>query len=362
MFITQLRLHNIRNFRTGEFEPARGLNVFVGDNGSGKTSLMEAVFLLGRGRSFRTAHLSEVLTTGESEMWGFARAQDEQGGQHSVGLEYRRREGITAKVDGQRIARLSELARVLPVLFLGGERSLLLNASPQERREFLDWGLFHVEPTFLALWRRYSRALSQRNAALRANRPNPEVELWDGELSDNAMALAQLRTEHAEQLLPNLVRILDNLAAFPVKDLKLELDRGWPTHTEELRILLQRNLERDRQLGYTRSGPHRFDWELRIQDRPVRQYYSAGQQKILVCGLLLAQVRAVAEKGATPVLCLDDLPAELDAHHRELVLGQLHGYGAQIFVSATDAMLLDVRSHGASTRVFHVEHGTIGLH
>lgn len=359
MFITQLRLHNIRNIRTAEFEPARGLNIVLGDNGSGKTSLMEAIYLLGRGRSFRTSHLSEVLTAGEKELWTFARVENGEDSYHTIGLEYRRREGITSKIDTLRVARLSELARVLPVLFLGEERSMLLTASPQERREFLDWGLFHVEPTFLELWRRYSRALSQRNAALRGNRPDREVTLWNDELTESAKSLADLRNLHTDSLLPTLQAILTQMANFDVEGLTLILDRGWPAHTEDLATVLQRDLEKDRQLGYTRNGPHRFDWELRIADRPARQFCSAGQQKILVCALLLAQVKLVAAKGATPVLLLDDLPAELDFAHRSLLLRQLRDYGAQVFASGTEGTFLQSNGNSSATKVFHVEHGCI---
>lgn len=359
MFITHLRLHNIRNLRTAELAPARGLNVIVGDNGSGKTSLMEAIFLLGRGRSFRTSHLNEVLTFGEVQLWAFARSEDEKNEFHNVGIEYQRREGISARIDNQRVARLSELAQVVPVLFIGSERSMLLSVPPQERREFLDWGLFHVEPGFLETWRRYNRALSQRNAALRTNRSDQEIKLWDRELSDTATILAALRNQHAYELSTNLKTILPELASFSIEGIEVSLDRGWSTSADVLEDVLQRDLERDRQLGYTRSGPHRSDWELRITEKPARQFCSAGQQKVLVYGLLLAQVKAVAARRRTPVLCLDDLPAELDSKHRKLLLQRLHNYGAQIFASATDESLLETSSSELLSSVFHVEHGTV---
>lgn len=359
MFITHLRLTHFRNLHNPDVEFGRGLNLVVGDNGSGKTSLLEGVFFLGRGRSFRTSHLAEVITFGRAEMWGFARADGGESVSHGVGVEYRRSEGITAKIDGRKIAKLSQLARILPVLFLGGQRSLLLSGSPQARREFLDWGLFHVEPEFNGLWRRYARALSQRNAALRSNRPSSEIQLWDQELSSSAMSLAQLRSHYISGLVDFLTESAAGLAAFPVDSLQLVLDRGWPHTEREFCDVLAEELERDRKLGYTRNGPHRADWELRLNQRSARQFCSAGQQKILVCGLLLAQVRLVAARGTTPILCLDDLPAELDARHRDLLLRQLQEYGAQLFVTATDETLFGEMYCTNTTRVFHVEQGNI---
>lgn len=239
---------------------------------------------------------------------------------------------------------------------------MLLTASPQDRREFLDWGLFHVEPNFLELWRRYSRALSQRNAALRASRPDREVKLWDSELSDTAGSLARLREQHIRLLVPTLETVLNRMANFRVDGLSVVSDRGWPGQLEDLATVLERDLQKDRQIGHTRCGPHRYDWELRISERAARKFCSAGQQKILICALLLAQVERVAEKGTTPVLLLDDLPAELDQAHRTLVLHQLRDYGAQVFASGTEAALLDLPDDGTTTRVFHVEQGCIKPH
>lgn len=359
MFITHLRLRNVRNLRSAEVDPARGLNIVLGQNGSGKTSLLEAIYLLGRGRSFRTSHLGEVITFGEADMLGFARAHGNEGIGHSVGVEYRRKEGVTAKIDGRSVGKLSELARILPVLFLGGGRSLLLASSPQVRREFLDWGLFHVEPDFIANWRRYGRALAQRNAALKSKRPVQEIQSWDQELSETGQCIASLRSQHVSDLVPILSDVMKELAAFAIGDVDVVIDRGWPIHNTELREILQRDLDRDRHVGFTRSGPHRADWDLRMLGHSARQFCSAGQQKVFVCGLLLAQVRLVSETGATPVLCLDDLPAELDSQHRNLILQRLHNYGAQIFVTATDGELFAKSYPDITSRVFHVEHGTV---
>src|SRR5580700_1565620 len=184
MSLAELRLQDLRCMQSAELQLDARLNLISGDNGAGKTSLLEAIYLLGRGRSFRTRHTEQLMRHGEHKLLVFGRlasASTIAGTEvhHAVGVSYHRRDGIEARIDGGAVTSLAQLSAVFPVQIIDPGIHRLVEEGPLHRRRWLDWAVFHVEPSFVLHWQSYSRTLRQRNAAIKSDAdPTP----WDGEL------------------------------------------------------------------------------------------------------------------------------------------------------------------------------------
>ena len=357
MRLTALDIHDVRVVAAAALEPVAGMNVVVGANAAGKTSLLEAIHILATGRSFAATRTARVVRAGAGPLRVVGRVQSGgRGGEHRLGLERGTVGPARMRVDGRPAERIAELARLLPLVAIHPESHELIAGGPGERRRLLDLGLFHVEPSFHALWQRYRRALSQRNVLLRRRAAERELEPWESELARTGEALDALRQQYVVSLDHAVQRLAPGLFGEGVA-LELSYRRGWGD--ESLAEALVRLRSRELEQRVTGVGPHRAELALRLDGRDVRQRVSRGQQKLLVYLLRLAQARQLAEAGdGHCVLLLDDLPAELDAERRERVMMAAAGIGAQCFVTALESEA--VPSVGLTSRqVFHVEQGRV---
>ena len=341
MRVATLDIVGFRNLRRVGLACAPGLNLLVGPNASGKTSLLEALYFLGRGRSFRTRQPRDLIQADAPVFRVVAGMVGGDGRRVPVGIERGPRE-LTARVDGAPTRSLAALARQVPVLLLNPDSHRLLEDGPQLRRRFMDWGLFHAEPGFLDAWRRYGAALRHRNAALRTRGPDRLVDAWDGELTAAAATLDRLRQSFCEAL----GGVLGPLAEATLGEVAVRVDyrRGWPLEPPErdFAAWLRAGRDQDRQQGHTRSGPHRADFGVRVAGRLPAEGLSRGQQKLLVIALVLAQAELYRRHaGDACILLIDDLPAELDAGNRARVMRALAALDSQLFVTAIEPGLLD---------------------
>ena len=358
MRVANLDIAGFRNLRQVSLRCAPGLNLLIGPNASGKTSVLEALYVLGRGRSFRARQPRELIQTGASAFRVAAMITDGDGRRASVGIERDARE-LTARIGGAPTRSLVELARWAPVLLLNQDSHRLLDDGPKQRRRFMDWGLFHAEPGFLDAWRRYDIALRHRNAALRTLAADRLVDAWNGELSVTAALLDRLR----ESFCKALGGVLSPLAGATLGEGAVEVDyrRGWPQEPfkSDFASWLQSGRAQDRQQGHTRLGPHRADFVPRIAGRLPAEALSRGQQKLLVIAMVLAQAELYRRHaGDACILLIDDLPAELDPDNRARVTRALAGLDTQLFVTAIEPGLLDTAPWSAA-RTFHLSRGEI---
>ncbi len=355
MRLTELRLENLRRFRQLTLALEPGWNVFVGDNGAGKTTILEATYMLSHGHSFRSGGRVGVQRDGSEGYSIFGRLEDNAGLQTRVGLA--RAEGrLIARVEGETVPIGDLVERCAVVCFEPGSHDLI--SGPAEiRRQFMDWGVFHVEHSFLSRWRRYQRALKQRNALLRQGAADSEFEPWDAELADSGEWLADTRHNYVNRLREHLEYFAKRLIP-ELGESVLDLARGWDADIS-LRDLLEDRLARDRERSHTTRGPHRADWSVTFQHAPKREHFSRGQEKLVALSCLLAQARLHAEtQGHWPVLCLDDLASELDSSHQQAVVDALAEVGAQVLV--TGVTLPDsLRDATFPVAMFHVEHGSV---
>jgi DNA replication and repair protein RecF len=353
MTLLRLRIRNLRNIQSLDFAPASGINVIVGPNAGGKSSLLEAVHLLSCGKSFRTHQVSQIVSRGSEGMMLSAEVDGASVGNMTLGMEY---EGsgdrLRMSAGGRPVQRLSEIASYLPTVTIHQDSHQILTQGPEFRRSFLDWGLFHVEPLFLPAWRRYRRALRQRNSMLQQSSERPEI--WDRELVENGLILDAQRRRYLQLLEPVFQQLLPMLRFETTVTIKYR--PGWGTDIE-FATQLVKALAGDRRLGYTRYGPHRADIDFTAGGVLVRESFSRGQTKVLTYALLLAQACVLAQAtGRTGLIMMDDLGAELDSQHIGRLIEKVAGLGFQSIITSSDQ---NFRSYLARVdhRMFHVEHG-----
>lgn len=349
--LQELRLDNFRCFPTAALHPEPATNLIIGENASGKTSLLEAVYFLGRGTSFRASRTTPLVRhgAGSASVFGIA---DFVGNPHRVGVQATGA-SVEIRIDGQPRGSRADLAEVLAVQLLDPMAHELIQGAPEGRRRFLDWGVFHVEHEFLPVWQRYRRALQQRNAALRSGQRSAAMA-WDEQLLQCGQQVDQARQRFLAALEPLVQESAGRLLGHRVS---MDYWPGW-ARDGSFAESLARNLEADLNLGVTGSGPHRADLRITVDDRKARDSVSRGQEKLLVAALTVAQGKLVAAaRGDRVILLVDEPAADLDRHHLARLITELEQSGAQLFITCLEEGVLPLL---APATMFHVKHGQIG--
>ncbi|MDR2871839.1 MAG: DNA replication/repair protein RecF [Xanthomonadaceae bacterium] len=367
MRVIRLKLCDLRRFTEVELLPSSGVNLITGNNGAGKTSLLEALHLMAYGRSFRGRVRDGLIRSGAGALEVFVEWIEDNGatGDATESGRRRRRAGLRhtgqsweGRLDGESVAYLGELCAALAVVSFEPGSHALVSGGGEFRRRFLDWGLFHVEQGFLSLWRRYMRSLKQRNALLKTDAGAAQFDVWDRKLAESGELLTRYRRHYLEALQTRVSAIAGILApGLGIRELRFS--PGWKKDEISLADALLLVRDRDRQTGYTSIGPHRADWEAVFADIPGKEALSRGQAKLTALSCLLAQAEDYSERHAEwPVVVLDDLASELDRNHQRRVLNYLQEGQAQVFITATEApSVLD--ETGIPYVLFHVEQGRL---
>jgi len=356
MPLTRLIVQQFRNIEACDIALSPGFNFLIGPNGSGKTSVLEAIYLLGHGRSFKSSLTGRIIQNECNELFVHGRFLNPDQFELPVGINKQRDGSTEVKIGGQSGQKISQLAQVLPLQLIHPEGFDLLTDGPKHRRAFIDWGVFHTEPQFYDAWNRLKRLNKQRNALLKNARSYRELSYWDRELAELAERISHWRAEYIEQMRETAEQICRHF--LPEFDIQLTYYRGWDKQTP-YRTLLESNFERDQHLGYTFSGPNKADLRIKVNGAPVEDVLSRGQLKLMVCALRVAQGQHLTQvTGKQCIYLIDDFASELDSQRRERLASCLKQTGAQVFVSSiTASQVTDMQDK--NSRMFHVEHGKI---
>jgi len=350
MAISQLSLTDFRNLRSTTLDFNSRFNFVSGDNGSGKTSLLEAIYVLCQAHSFRTHQLKQCINHDKSSFLLFGRFED-----HKAGLAKNDKK-LEIHVDGESIKRRSELVRKTPINIVNADSFVMLDGAPQKRRAFIDWCMFHVEPNYAEQWRLFQHALRQRNRLLKTRQDIKLLDYWDQHLIEPSLNLSTMRRDYCKKLQAiaevELCEILSGIS------LELEYRQGWP---DDLSLLdaTRSNRERDIRSGFTNAGIHRDDLRIMSQGKNASEILSRGQSKRLCLALLLAALKVVSKSRQDRIILLiDDLNSELDSKSQNIVYQQLVDLDLQMFISNIDSPVPEAIS-GKEIKLFHVEHGII---
>ncbi len=358
MALSQLTIECFRNISQVSLEPSEGINLILGPNGSGKTSLLEAIHLLALGRSFRARNIKHALQYDKKQLRILA-TSTVAGNDIPIGLQYTNTSTTPEiRLNRQPVKRLSELATYLPLQLIPANCHQFFEQGPRYRRQLLDWGLFHVEPQFHLRWQHYRRALQQRNSAIRQHQSAQEISTWNTHLADHGEAIHQLRRQQLVALQTHFEHDFPLLCPeFEGAKFELKYRSGWPKD-QSLLTALEESAARDIALGYTKQGAHAADWMFKINGHNPAESFSRGQQKLFSLALRISQAQLLSENNARPsILLLDDLSSELDPVHQQTALNVIAKLPLQAFITSTDLLLENKIKHLENTAVFHVEQG-----
>jgi len=351
MGLRRVQVVDFRCLQAVEVDLDSAFTLVTGPNASGKTSLLEAIYVLGRGRSFRTRRLNQLVRAHAERfvVYGVAQVNESRVG---VGVEGSS-EGTRARVGGERLSSLAELAALVPVQVIDPEVHRLIEEGPGRRRRFLDWGVFHVEHEFVAGWQRFQQILKQRNAALRLKQPRALVGAWDVELIRLGEAIHRSRSTYLDRLASEAARLVSVLLQ---GELTLHYRPGWARDLS-FEEALAKSWTQDQEVGSTSVGPQRAEIIFRFNGEAVRERVSRGQQKLLAAALLLAQLNLFPREGsAQPTLLLDDPAAELDSDRLLGLISEIRGQSLQLLVTSLSD---EFRAFGVPGRHYRIREGSL---
>lgn len=356
MRLTRITATDFRCLHHVDVNPGEQINIITGDNASGKTSMLEAIYMLARGQSFRNNSARAQIRTGQDMFVLTGRILGEGSNNNKrIGVARAKTGSAQYRLDGDENTRRYDLVSTLPLQLIDPNLHRLMEQGPRHRRRFLDWGVFHVEHGFFTAWRHYCRALKQRNSALRRGGSIASIRAWHPELVKSASIIDKARVHYVSQLKAALPKSLMDLLQGDAPEITYL--SGW-SKTMSFQDSLEASIDTDRKMGHTQAGPHRADLRFRVGGVKAETHVSRGQQKILVCALLLAQTKLIySTQHRRPVLLVDDLMAELGPNYQQAVLAEIKAQSIQAFLTTLnpDSFLLNV----PDARMFHVEHGQV---
>ena len=361
MALQELHIHQFRNIESQRLAFSPSLNLIHGLNGSGKTSLLEAIYYLSSGRSFRTSKHNRVVREGSDRLTLFGRVREESG-EHRLGIErVIGRQEATLHHNGLRVPTIAEFARLMPVSVIEPGTFDLVAGAPGYRRRFLDWLVFHVEHDYGRRWKACQRAIRQRNHLLRHGTiSDQELGPWTEQVAAHGEDITRSRETGFELFRRELEQMMSNSEAGWARGLSVEFARGWDK-SRSLGETLSGNPESERRAGFTLYGPNRADIRIRYGNLPAGEVLSRGQQRSLVILMKLAQMRVLRDRSGIRGVCLlDDINAELDAGNQQLLASELLALGCQLFVTSITSPGHEgpwSKVSAGDHRMFHVEHG-----
>ncbi len=357
MSVKQLSIYNFRNLVNTKIDFHAELNFITGANGSGKSSILESIFFISHGKSFRTVKAETIVAYNTTEF--VVNIKDDRNRQLGISRSLLLPQ-LEIKVNGSRIKKLSELAKNVAVQIVTPESFKLFFGGPKERRRFIDLGLFHVKHDFSAKWRHFSKLHKQRNACLRKKVSDKELAYWTEHFCEYSEIMAEYRFNYVETLKKELTIWLEILLPDLANRLMIHYSKGW-INKKKLADLLIDSSDKDRQFGYSTIGAHKFDIKFTLNKQPLEVAISRGQQKLFLLALTFAQSKMIARvKQLKPILLIDDVGAELDQYSRTALAIAIKRLDCQVIITAIEnSVLAPLVASNENYKMFHVKQGEI---
>jgi DNA replication and repair protein RecF len=351
MILTDLKIHQLRNISSAHLLLNSRFTLIMGPNASGKTSILEALYLLSCGHSFRSREISPIIAHGQSSLNVFARAENH----HTISIQKSCSEPTQIKLNNQFCSTTSQLAYALPCQVFYSELFQIIDAGPTVRRSVLDWGLFHVKPNYLTLWKEYKKVLKHRNALLKKKAPYAHFIPWDQQLTHLANQLDALRQDYFELWKNRFYVVLHQLTEC---DCTIQYFKGWDKKQsgKSLELILSEHFSSDNQKLYTQHGAHQADIFIESNDIKAKNVLSRGQQKIILIALKLAQGELL---GRQCLYLFDDLVAELDEIHQKKLVNYLVSQQGQYVITAVAKMDLMDQLPAEHVSSYNISKGVI---
>lgn len=355
MLVRRLSFKNYRNLSAGEITAHSGINVIYGDNAHGKTNLLEAIWMFSGAQSFRGAKDAECIRYGEKQANLYLDFCAE-GREQNAGITFAARRSAT--LNGVNLSSGAELAGVFRAVVFSPAHLSLIKDGPAERRRFIDIAIGQLWPKYIALLRRYSRAMQQRNSLLKDARFHTQLfdmlEVYDAELAKLGAHIAKYRARFTDRLTGAAADIYDGISGGKESlEVKYICTGGYSA--DEMMDALSGARNADLESGHTTVGPHRDDLNVLINNKSARSFGSQGQQRSSVIALKMSEAQVIYDiTNERPVILLDDVMSELDESRQDYILN--HISDRQVFITCCDKRTVDIFSGGA---LFNVRDGAV---
>ena len=335
MPITRIEIHGVRNISSVSINPNPHFNVIHGLNGSGKTSFLEAIYLLGTGKSFKSHDNKRIIQHGTELLRIYAQLSVDNIVE-KLGLEKKSDGSKRIQINNEKKTSLTELASKLPVHIIPTNSYKLFHEGPKTRRQFIDHGLFHVNHDFISHWKRYELALKQRNAGLKMRLSRDELVAWNKQMAESGEIIAAMRNDYIKELTP-LINKLYTAFLTNHKHIELSLYQGW-NPTNSLLDELSNNHFIDQKCGFTTKGPHRAELLITVDEKtPIKDHLSQGQLKLASYAMNIAKCMLLKNKEKKrSIMLIDDLPSELDRHSIAKICDILQTTECQCFITSIE--------------------------
>ncbi|KTD62419.1 DNA replication/repair protein RecF [Legionella shakespearei] len=351
MILSDLKIHHLRNIAFAQLSLHPRFNFIIGTNGSGKTSVLEAIYLLSCGHSFRSREISPIVSHDQDTLTVFARSLS----QKTISIQKSSSSPTQIRLDNLPCSTTSQLAYALPCQIFYSDIFQIIDAGPSIRRSVLDWGLFHVKPEYLVLWKEYKRVLKQRNALLKTNSPYSHFIPWDKQLCELATQLDYLREEYFKCWKEEFYKVLSQLSEISCA---IEYFKGWDKRNtgKDLLKILEDSFPSDKQKQYTQYGSHQADIYIESNENKAKNILSRGQQKIILIALKLAQGNLLS---SNCLYLFDDLSAELDNIHLKKLLNYLMQHKGQYVITSINPINEDDYDLNKAFTLFNIHDGIV---
>jgi len=356
MSVIELQTVNFRNLITEKLSFHPKLNFITGDNGSGKSSLLESLFYLGHGKSFRSTHLESLIYTDADSFIVSVKTENNI----QLGIQRNAQGESKIKINGAKHTKLSDLAKNFAIQIVTPESFKLFVGGPKERRKFVDLGMFHVKHSFSSLWNDFSRTLKQRNACLKNKVNETQLTYWTDEFCRLSESIAALRKEYIILLREEVSLWMSIVLPSLMDEINIRYSQGW-NNKKELKEVLNINISKEYERGYSLFGAQKFDIKFLIDNLSIEHRLSRGQQKLFLLALTFAQTSLIAKVNRLkPILLIDDIGAELDHSSRTAMFSAIQQLGCQTMITAIDSVALEpLMPVNNNYKMFHVKHGQI---